>query len=160
MIIIKTLVLINLSLIAFQDIKDRLVWWFLFPLLAVFGGFLYLENAVLVVVLASMLINILLLSVILGVVYLYVRFYLRKEFLQQAFGLGDILFLGAFAISFPTISFVIFYLFSVLFSIVMNTLLSRNLVDKTIPLAGFMALFLIGVYLSYWFGFNGSIYRL
>ncbi len=166
-ILIKTILLISLLLILFQDIKQRQVWVILLPIFAIMGSVLFYYSAITVFFLYSILINLALVGFLIVINYLFAKFILKKSLFKEALGLGDVLFFIGFALSFPTFSFINFFVFSLLFSLVLQMVLKlfskgRNQINKdainTIPLAGYMAIFLIAVYNCHWLGFYPSIY--
>nr|WP_286943708.1 hypothetical protein [Allomuricauda sp.] len=68
---------------------------------------------------------------------------MKQKFLNHAFGLGDVLFLCAFAMGFPTVTFIILLVFSLLFSLIVCSVLKLFFELDTVPLAGLMGVFLI-----------------
>jgi hypothetical protein len=159
---IKIILLLSLSIIFYQDFKDRKVWVFLFPVMAFTGFFLFYRQTILEVFLYSAIINLSIVGILILINYLFARFVLKKKFLKEALGLGDILFFMAFAVSFPTIAFINFFVFSLLFTFVLQFLLKKINTSRynNIPLAGCMSLFLMVVYTCHWLGFYDSIYIL
>ncbi|MBL4664084.1 MAG: general secretion pathway protein [Flavobacteriaceae bacterium] len=151
---------ITLGVIAYQDFKNRMVWWFLYPLLGIIGGYFYYEQTFDLVYLYSVGLNFVTTLGIILLVWLYVKIVIKKPFLKEAFGLGDIFLLVAFSFLFPTLSFFVFLFFSILFSIAIHLILRSFRITKTAPLAGYMALFLIGVYGVSWSGMYQSLYLL
>ena len=152
--------LITLGVIAYQDFKDRLVWWFLYPILGVIGGYFYFEQTFDMVYLYSVGLNLLVTLAIILLVWLYVKMVIKNPFFKEAFGLGDVFLLLAFSLLFPTLSYFVFLFFSILFSIAVHLILKNFRVMKTAPLAGYVALFLIGVYGMSWTGIYQSLYLL
>jgi len=164
--IIKLLLILTLSLIFFQDIKERMVWLFLLPSFAILGCLLYFWKSNSDIFLASILVNIGIVGVLMLVNFLVAKFIFKKNLLKEAIGLGDLLFFIAFALSFPTLAFLNFFVFSLIFSFLVHQLalvISKRKGKITqkhsrVPLAGLMAFFLIGVYSAHWLGFYNSIY--
>lgn len=162
LLIVKIILLIVLVLISYQDFKDKQVWAFLFPVYALCGTLLFFEASQSNIYLLNIVINLSFISIILLVSFTVAKFVFKKKFLNSSIGLGDILFFVAFAISFPSISFLNFFTFSILFALLLvgvRGLLSSSKF-RSVPLAGCMSLFLIGVYLSHWMGWYDSIYYL
>ncbi len=161
-LVIKFVLLGSLTTILYQDIKDRRVWFVLFPSVAIFGSYLFYNSSHLEFYGVSILINLGVVSVVLLVNYLFARFILKKNFLKEALGLGDVLFFIAFGMSFPPIAFINFFVFSILFTFVFHVVLKNISTSwqKNAPLAGCMSLFLIAVYLAHWLGFYESMYVL
>lgn len=162
-VIIKTALLITLSLIFFQDYREREVWAFLLPVFAVLGSALFFYQTTSEVFLMTLFINLMVVGILLFSNYLFARFVLKKSLFKEALGLGDVLFFIAFALSFPTIAFINFFVFSLLFSLILQQLTSLILKKNTqkcsrVPLAGYMSIFLLGVYLSHWTGFFNTLY--
>lgn len=63
----------------------------------------------------------------------------------HSIGLGDILFFYAFGTGFQTVTFIVLLACSILFSLFTFLILKNRLKLKTVPLAGFMGLFLMVV---------------
>jgi len=82
------------------------------------------------------------------------------EFLNVSFGLGDLLFFYALAFGFPTVTFLVLFVLSILFSLFVFALLKTKKGTETVPLAGLMGLFLTGVLLVSFFPNAPSLYLL
>ena len=160
LIVVKLILLFSLGIIFLQDLRDRRVWLFLFPLFAILGTYLFFAKVESRFFYQSILINLSLVLVVVLTNYVYSRFILKKKFLKEAMGLGDVLMFIGFALSFPPVSFLNFFVFSILFTFVLHVVLKRlkKSAQKTIPLAGNMALFLIFIYLIHWTGYYETIY--
>lgn len=128
---------------AYQDLKDREVSWILFPILAISLALLHGHQVDRTAFGISILINILLVSFIVLILWSITRFVFRKEFLNVSFGLGDLLFLYAFAMGFPTVTFIYLLLGSIGFSSLGFVIMKLFLKSGTVPLAGLMGIFLI-----------------
>lgn len=146
------------ALIAFQDFKERMVSWILFPIVGVLLGFLYLWNAPFEQYYPFVFTNMLLVTGIVLVLFLYTRYIARMEFLNVSFGLGDLLFFYAFALGFPTITFLILFVGAILFSLVVFLVSKGKQEEETIPLAGLMGFFLIVVIVASLFPNSPSLY--
>ncbi len=161
-IAVKLFLLAVLAIIAFQDFKERMVWIILFPFFMVLAGFLYYVSTVAEVFFYNILLNLIFIGFIILLCFLYAKLVVKKNFTSEVMGLGDILFFLGFAVSFPTITFLNFFFFSIIFTMIIHFLLknfsSGNF--KNIPLAGGMSLFLISVYSIHWFGFYNTIYSI
>lgn len=64
------------------------------------------------------------------------------KFLNVSFGLGDVLFFYAFALGFPTVTFLILFVSSIVFSLMVSLIQKKKNKANGIPLAGLMSLFL------------------
>ncbi|MFC5044446.1 prepilin peptidase [Aquimarina hainanensis] len=149
---LKALILIHLIVISYQDIKAREVYWFLFPALAALLGWSHYQHSLFIHFINAVGINIAMVSVILGILYLYNVLIIKKKFLEEVFGLGDVLFLYAVAIGFPTISFLVILVFSIFFSLILWIAVKRFSSENTAPLAGFASLFLLILLSVNWVG--------
>lgn len=131
------------ALIVFQDFKERLVSWILFPVVGLLLSFLYIWNTSFEQFYPFVFTNMLLVSSIVLVLFLYTKYIARMEFLNVSFGLGDLLFFYAFALGFPTITFLILFVGAILFSLIVFVIAKEKGESETIPLAGLMGFFLI-----------------
>jgi len=147
MLYIQLVVIICCGIIAFQDFRERAVLWFLFPILAIALAVLHLKNNSLEAFLWFSLINFILVSVILLVLFLYTKYIMRKKFINVSFGIGDILFFYALTLGFPSITFIFIFVGSILFSIILFLIFKNKWSLNTVPLAGLMGLYLLGVFI-------------
>ena len=145
--------------ILFQDIKERKVYWFLFPIVAFTAAYLYYSNTFFELFWRTSLINLGIIFSIILVLQTYSKFKLQTD-LQHVFGLGDVLFFLAVSIAFPIATFIIFFVFSLLFSLLLHILLKNKTQETSVPLAGYMSLFFMTVYLLNWTGFLSNIYSI
>lgn len=160
MIWLNCILILCLSVIAYQDFKSKTVSWILFPILAIVGGIAHKHHATWIAFGISIGINLALVALVVLVLFLYAKYKINKPFLEAVFGLGDVLMLLAFAFLFPTLSFLNFFVFSLLFSLIISLFLRFNRGTSTVPLAGLIGLFLIAVYGLYWAGLTPNIYTM
>src|SRR5690606_5422930 len=158
-LVIKIFLLLSLSTICFQDIKAREVYWFLFPIIGILSGYLHYINTFKELFLASIVINVSFVLILIILIFIYSKLKLKKP-MSETFALGDCLFFLAIAFSFSSISFLITFIFSLIFSLLIHLILKRNSKFTTVPLAGYMSLFYILIYLSMWTGLVESLYIL
>jgi hypothetical protein len=147
MLLLQLLAMSGFGIVAYQDFKDRTVLWILFPIIAVLLILIHSQRVAWESVLFFSGINLLLVGMVLCILWLYTKWIMKVTFLNHAIGLGDILFLIAFATGFPTVTFIILLVGSLLFSIAAYSALRGFFKMETIPLAGLMGIFLIGVLL-------------
>lgn len=157
---LKGILLCSLALIIYQDLKTRTILWVLLPITALAGGALHKAHTSWPLFGVHVGINLCLVAISIGILYLYARFKLKRPFLQETFGLGDALFFLVFAFLFPTITFLNFFVFSLLFSLIISLFLRKFRGTSTLPLAGYMGLFLIVVYCGFWLGVTPNIYTM
>ncbi len=160
MYLIKILLILVLLLVFYEDISDKLVHWFLFPILGFLLGSLHKSSVEVSVFLVTIGINILLVSIVLLLLYGYSKLILRSRFLNKSFGLGDLLLFYALSIGFPTVTFAILFAFSIFFSLVIHLLINRLKKGKqTVPLAGYISFFYAMVFIGSFFDNVPSLYR-
>ncbi|WP_280931872.1 hypothetical protein [Aquimarina sp. 2201CG14-23] len=150
MLILKGLVMFNLGYITYQDLDNREVYWFLFPSLSMLLGLLHYNNVLPIHFKNAILINTGLIGTIIAVLYIYSLIKIKRPFFKEVFGIGDAMFFLALAIAFPTITFMIIFVFSLLFSLGIWLIVKNNSRHNTIPLAGYMSLFLALILIGNW----------
>lgn len=142
--VLKLILIFLLFTILYQDCKDRLVYWFLYPMV----GVLALSIQYFILPFNSILLNIstnlILVLFLLLICYMYTK--LRKIEFASSFGLGDVLYFIFISFTFSTISFFVIFIFSLFFSLLLHLFLSQKDREKTVPLAGYMSLFFGVVY--------------
>lgn len=158
-LLVKIILILCLVIIIVQDLKERAVWWFIFPAFLLTAGYLNFINQPEGVFMPSSLLNLLILSVIMGFSFSYTYFKMKVIFFKDAFGVGDLLFFIGMTFAFPTISFIVILVFSLIFSLVIHLLLNNDH-HGTVPLAGYAAIFLILIYISYWTEIYKNLYHL
>ena len=157
MLLIKIILIVSFLSIFFQDFKTRQVYWFLFPLVGFCCGYLHYVTTLKELFLLTILTNFILVSILLFIIVLYVKLKLKAAF-KTTFGVGDILFFLAIVFSFPTISFSILFVFSLIFSLLLHFFFKKSELE-TVPLAGYMSLFYATVYIMHWFGLVNNSYK-
>lgn len=145
--------------IFYQDIKERNVYWFLFLLVASCAGYLYYISTFFELFWRTSLINLGIVGIIFLVLATYTKFKLKVS-LKDVFGLGDALLFMGLCVAFPVAAFIIFFVFSLLFSLIVHFAFKQKIQEASVPLAGYMSLFFIGIYLLHWTGFIPNIYSI
>lgn len=145
--IFTILLCLNLLFITYQDFKERKVYLInLLITLILISFYHYLNSYSTYSYLYTILLNFVFLSIIFLVLYLYTVLRIKEIFLKTI-GLGDIIFFIILAIGFPTLSFLIIFSSSLIFSFILFIFLKPRLTNKTVPLAGLQSLFLVIVVL-------------
>jgi hypothetical protein len=121
-----------------------MVYAFLYFLVLIFGLINQLLQVKFEVIIAETLINLTLIVSILFIAKLFSKFFLNKKLTNESIGIGDISLFIALCFAFPVVSFSIFFVCSLFFSLFIHLVFNRN--KDTIPLAGFMSLFFILIY--------------
>jgi len=129
-----------------QDYKDRMVYWFLYPILGLLSFIVQLYYNAVVLTLTNTAVNLLLISIVIIVIYFYSRIVMKQRFSNESIGTGDLMLLIFLTFTFSTISFIILFVFSLIFSVVLHVYLKNKSVDKTVPLAGYISIFFAAVY--------------
>ena len=158
MVILLILNWITLALITIQDYRDRSVYWFLYALAGLLVlGIHMIQNPIYTVLLNSFS-NLIFISVLLLFAGLYSKIRFKKRLINESIGLGDVLFFIAMSFAFAPISFLILFVFSLLFSLAIHLFLNPVKNAATVPLAGHMALFFGMVYAVLFFTKDYSLY--
>lgn len=132
-----------LGLVFFQDLKYRKIHVILPILLFLLSlkSFYSKQGLNYIVYITNILFFLMIILIL--VIYMSVK---NKQFLNpftHYFGLGDLLFFIAISPLFVTYNYILFFIISMLFSIVLQSIFKKVLKDKTVPLAGFSALLLL-----------------
>ncbi len=146
-------------MIFLQDTKERQVYWFLFPIIGMCSGVLLYKNTIPELFFRYVLVNVMFITLLVSVVYLYSKFKLKTT-IRQTFGLGDGLLFLALAFSFSSVSFIILFVFGLVFSLVLHLFLKQKSKHNTVPLAGYLSFFFAITYLAYWSGILKSVYSI
>lgn len=132
-------------MIFYQDVKERLVHWWLFLIFGVSGivsNYLSSSGDFIINISGSIVVVTLLLFM-LGIYLRIVKNVSLKE-LESQIGLGDILFIIAWALSYNPFVFIYLYIAGLIFSMIIHKFIVSRFQPKShVPLAGLSALFLI-----------------
>lgn len=132
-----------LLFVFYQDVKYRQIHIVL-PILIFLNSFYFLTKKNFInhqILLYNVTFVILTISLL--VIYMSIK---NKSFLNpftHYFGLGDLMFFIAITPLFITYNYILYFIFSMVFSAVLQSLFNKVMNAKTVPLAGFSALFLI-----------------
>ena len=147
-----TIILIAIfALIFWQDTKDRYVYWFLYPLAGIITFAIQGTKTTYAQAFFNALLNLFLVLLIVIVVWLYSVIILKKKFVNESLGLGDILLFIFLCFSFSPTTFITLFVFSLIFSLLLHQYFKNKSHNSTVPLAGYMALFFATVYLLSFF---------
>ncbi len=159
MLVLKIITIVSLILIFYQDFKAREVYWFLFPVFGICSAILFYNSTLPALFYVSVGMNFICIFILLLVVFLYAKLKLKSAF-NEVFGLGDVLLFLGLIFSFSTISFLVIFVFSLVFSLMLHLIIKRYSKLQSVPLAGYISLFFGMVYLSHWSGIISSLYVL
>lgn len=148
-----------LLLVFYQDIKERLVYWFLFPIIALSSGILFYNNVMPELFKTSLTINISFILFLVFTILVYSKLKLRTS-ISETFGLGDGLLFIALAFTFSSVSFLVVFVFGLIFSLIMHLFLKNKSEHKNVPLAGYLSMFFAITYMAHWLGIIKSVYTL
>lgn len=148
-----------LLLVFYQDTKERLVYWFLFPIIAICSGILLYKSMFFELFKTTVMINLAFVSFLILVIYSYSKLKLKTS-IAQTFGLGDALLFFALAFTFSSVSFLVLFVFGLVFSLVLHLFLKNRSEHKNVPLAGYLSLFFSIAYVAHWLGILKSVYTI
>ncbi len=137
--ILLTILTISLLLIFWQDLKLRHIHVVL-PIITLLSSYSLIKPN-----LYQTGLNIFFLVITLGVLTIYMSLK-NKKFLnpfKNYFGLGDLLFYLAISPLFFLYNYILFFVLSMLFAIVIQKIFKKNINQNSVPLAGLSALLLI-----------------
>lgn len=144
--IVKLILIITFLTILYQDYKNRLVYWFLYPLAGILAFTIQTQHNSLTGSLANSAANFVVIITVIIVSYIYSRVIMKKDFINGSIGIGDILLFLFLSLTFATITFIVLFSFSLFFSLILHIILKRKKTDTTVPLAGYISLFYAAVY--------------
>lgn len=139
---------IALLIVFLQDVKYRHIHILLPLIILVISFYIFKKNIDVNYLIILQNILFVFLTLLLLVMYMSLK---NKSFLnpfKNYFGLGDLFFFVSITPLFVTYNYVLFFIFSMLFSVVIHLIFSKLMTIKTVPLAGFSALFLIFILLK------------
>jgi len=136
--------LIILGFAFYQDWKFRAISWLVFPLLGLVAfSIFYLAD----VRLLTLVFNLFFLTCVLACLVIYVSIQRGKltNIFKADLGLGDVLFLLAISPLFMDRNYILFFITGMLFSGIIHIIVFMRNKSEKIPLAGYLALYLIGL---------------
>ena len=137
---LNILMIVLLLWIFYEDIKQREITLTVMLLLLLLGGFLNFQKQILEIFLINSIVNILVVTMVVGILWVYSKFKLKAG-LFEVFGSGDLLFFLFLAVSFPITTFLVIFSSSLIFSLLVSMAIKKS-ITKWVPLAGLQALFL------------------
>ncbi len=140
-LVLEIIFIITLGVLFYQDIKERKVSVWILLIGMFLGGMIHYLHQPPIVFLSNVGVNSVFIILILGILWMYSKFKLKKKILD-VFGGGDALFFILLALSLPILSFLMVFVFSLIFSLLVFMILKNNWTAQTVPLAGLQSLFL------------------
>lgn len=135
---------ISLMVIAYEDIKNRLVHIASLSICFLFSIATSLEYKSFYLVTLDFILNIILLGLFSVTVYAYIRLkYGSQRKVNEYIGIGDLLFLIAVAPLFTINNFLFFCIITFIATLIFHFLTYKIFKNKNIPLAGYQSLLLI-----------------
>ncbi len=132
------------AIIIIQDFKYRAITWYVFPLL--FISYLVLLNRTDNLNLNIIILNMIMVSLQLLIVTLVYSIKEKKwiNIAKSKIGLADILLLYILALSFHTITFIVFLTSALILSLLLHKIIEPAMKQKSrIPLAAYLAIYYI-----------------
>lgn len=149
-LVFQITLLFLLGLTFFQDWKFRAVHWFVFPLIALDALLIFFFQQEDWKVTG---LNLTFVFIVIGVLFLYVSVREQKwtNIFKAHFGIGDVLFLIAIIPLFGNVNYILFFISGMVVSMLFHFGISLIKKSETIPLAGYLAVYLIGLKLISFF---------
>jgi len=142
-------IILVLITIAYFDIKERAVYWWLYVLFGIISFTFSLQEYSIVNLLQSSAINLFIVffQLLFVQLYMYVKTKKFELVFKNQFGIGDFIFLVCLSFALPTLVFIPFLVLSFLISLILHFLCVGifSSYKKTVPLAGFVSICLIPV---------------
>ena len=158
-LLLKIVLITALFWILLQDVKERQVYWFLFPIAGICCGILHYTSTLPELFAVSVLMNLLFVLLLLSVIFLYARLKLKARF-KDVFGLGDLLLFVCLSVSFSTVSFIVIFISALIFSLLIHLSIRQKESKTSVPLAGYMSVFFICAFMAYWTGIINFVYSI
>ncbi len=142
------LILLTLSILTYQDFKERAISWLTIPtLIILFSAGAVIESTSFRDYLMDVGINLTFVAIQMAILFIYFSLRAGKltNLINTKIGIGDILFFIALTFAFSPVNFILFYVGSlsiITISFLFMKLLFKN-ISPEIPLAGAMAALLI-----------------
>lgn len=159
MIIVKIILVITFALILYQDVTERMVYWFLFPLSGLLSAILFYDSVLPEVFAINVAMN-LLLTLFIFILTVLIAKYIIKKPLYEVIGIGDLILYVALAFSFATVSYYVIFISSLLFTFALGIVFSKFRKIVTVPVGGYVSLFFMIAHLSYWTGVSNNLYSI
>jgi hypothetical protein len=154
-LLLKLFILLILFMLVYQDFNYRMVYAFLFPLLAALFVLLrWMGQESLTAIFRESALTLLFLGaqLLLLTIYFSLRFKRWVLISQQLLAWGDILLLAVIGCYFSFLNYIFFYLLSAAATLLCWTIwqAGRQKTARSIPLAGFQALFFAMLFVYSW----------
>lgn len=150
------LLLLTLLLVFFQDWKYRRIHVLLPVCIFMVSSYLtYFKS----ITFKSIVFNVAFFLITLSILVIYMSLK-NKQFLNpfnHYFGLGDLLFYIAITPLFLLPNFILFFILSMIFALLLQVSFKKFTTSDTVPLAGFAALFLVIVLIKDFFSFYQNL---
>ena len=157
--IAKTALCLAFFMVGVEDFKTRTVHWFWFPIIAIAACWLLYSNLDWLLFYQTIIFNGLVISILLLSVFMYAKLKLKVPFFQ-VIGLGDVLLLVALSFTFSNAFFLVSLVVGLVCALALHLIYNRVYKTKTVPLAGYLSLFFLAVYLGHWTGLLTTLYQL
>lgn len=143
---LELLLVIVLGILFYQDVKERKVSLGVLLLGLITGGMLNYLCQPTIVFLYNTMVNCIFIALVFGILWGYAKLKMKKQ-IFEVFGKGDLMFFVLLAVSLPILSFLMVFIFSIIFALVVFLIFKSQFKEKTVPLAGLQSLFFILVLL-------------
>ena len=159
-IVIKLFLVILFLSVLKQDYKDRLVSWILYLLIGITSFILHLYYLPWQIALTNSVFNFGFITLLITITYLYSKLRKKQSLINNSLGIGDVFLFYALCFLFPIITFLLLFIFSLVFSLLLHFVLKEKYNQhNNVPLAGYMSLFYSIVILFSFFANHTLLYQ-
>jgi len=141
-LIFHILLSVLLGLAFYQDWKFRAISWLVFPLITIVALLIFLQPGGAWSNLGS---NLTFVIVVISSLFIYVSMREKKltNIFENHFGIGDALFFIAISPLFGSSNFILFFISGMILSGTFHLIILKRVNQKTIPLAGYLAVYVM-----------------
>jgi hypothetical protein len=141
-VLMLSVLIILLGLIFFQDIKKRAIHIILPILVFISSSWITSNKGLFNFTLVIQNVGFLFLTLSILFLYMSIKNKMILNPFQNHFGWGDVLFYVSVSPLFVLRNYILFFIFSLIFALIMFLSFKRKMIENTIPLAGFASLLL------------------
>lgn len=146
LLVTKIILLLLFITVIYQDLKYRVIHFILLPV--IFGVTLFKQFEIFGYIdIKELIFNFLFIVVLFSVLILFYSVKYRKMWnpLKESIGIGDVLFFFAVIPLFALKSLMLFFTLGLFFSILFHLLMNVFRKQETVPLAGYLSIFIISI---------------
>ena len=162
MLFVKIALIMALLSICYQDIRERLIYLFLFPICAMCFAFLSYNTIGVSFFKDHLPVNVLMIFIMITTVRVLYKIKYGERLSEEVIGMGDYFMLFVICFAFGTSAFIMFSLASLISALVVYVVIKKLRLQEhpnkkasmaeiaNIPLAGYMAIFFALLFSAQW----------